>query len=360
MAALYSSFYLVDVGGSPHYMIKEIHEEPYILKSIWEAQRQRISSIASRIAGSRIYIVGSGSSYNAGLMFHYALSFHARVPSIVVSSGEYSYYGGIISRGDSVIAISQSGYTRDTLYAAERARDSGARVIAVTNNPDSPLARISGDVIELMAGREEAITATKTFTAQLYVLLILASEISRISGGGAIEGLDQMPRVLLASISTLEPIARRISADIYRYNSSFTIGEGFGYAVAREAALKLKEASGVHAEAIQISEARHGPKTIIGRSLSVYCNIFTQSDLDSASNLARDITSTGAPMYVVSSIEVDRDVEGVSREVIRIPSIRGASISIIASSFYQLLSYYIAIARLLDPDMPRMLSKVVT
>ncbi|MEM1610167.1 MAG: SIS domain-containing protein [Sulfolobales archaeon] len=351
---------LIDVGGSPHYMIKEIHEEPSILKRLWENLGERVIQTAQRIYSSdKIYIVGSGSSYNAGLVFHYALANHAKRVSIPVSSGEYPYYSKAVSKGDVVIAISQSGYTSDTLEAARRAREAGASIVGVTNNPESPLARISDYVIYIMAGREEAITATKTFTAQIYALLMIASEVSKLGGGEGIEDLGVVPRTLLSSISMLEPISRRIAADVYRYGSAFALGGGVGYAIAREAALKLKEAAGVHAEAIQISEARHGPKAIMGKKTPIYCNVFSEEDLDHAAKLQKDLEGSGAPIYIVASIDVGDDVRGRSFEIVSTPPLRSASISIIAAAFYQLLSYYISISRLLDPDMPRMLSKVV-
>jgi glucosamine--fructose-6-phosphate aminotransferase (isomerizing) len=352
---------LIDVGGSPHYMIKEIHEEPSILKKLWENLGGRVFQAAQRIYSSdKIYIVGSGSSYNAGLVFHYALAHHAKRISNPITSGEYMYYSKTISKGDVVIAISQSGYTSDTLEASRGARDAGAFIVGVTNGPESPLARISDYVIYIMAGKEEAVTATKTFTAQIYALLMIVSEVSKQGGGEGIEDLGVVPRTLLSSISLLEPISRRIASDIYRYGSAFTLGEGVGYAIAREAALKLKEAAGVHAEAIQTSEARHGPKTIMGKKTPIYCNVFFEEDLDHVAKLQKDLEGSGAPIYLVTSIDVDDNMRSRSFDAVSIPPLRSASISIIAAAFYQLLSYYISISRLLDPDMPRMLSKVVT
>jgi len=351
---------IVDLGGSPHYMVKEIHEEPSILKTLWDSQRDHILKISSKISRSnRIYLVGSGSSYNACLVFHNALAIHGNTPSLPIVSGEYRLYRSIVSRGDTVIAVSQSGYTGDTVAAAKMARESGALVVGVTNNPESPLARISDEVINIMAGREEAVTATKTFTAQLYALLLLAAGVSSDSGQELLRDLEKIPKILLASISSLEPIARRIASDIYRYQNAFTLGEGVGYAVAREAALKLKEASGIHAESIQTSEARHGPKAILNKGFTVYINIFSEDDGKPASQLVKEVGDSGAHIYIVSPIEPGEGILSVSKETIKIPSLETAAISIIATSFYQLLSYYIAVARLLDPDTPRMLTKVV-
>jgi len=356
----YMRIHLLDVGGSPHYMIKEIHEEPSILKRVWETQRERISEAAERVAASnRIYIVGSGSSYNAGLVLHYTLASHAKRASTPIPSGEYGYYRGTVAKGDTVIAISQSGHTGDTVEAARTARRSGALVVGVTNNPASPLAESSDYVIDIMAGREEAVTATKTFTAQLYALLLLASEASRISGGSRIDGLEGLPRTLLSTISSLEPGTRRIAVDVYRYQNMFSLGEGIGYGVAREASLKLKEAAGVYAEALQISEARHGPKALIGRRTPVYCTILTERDLAHLTKLLRDLGGVEVPIYVVTSIDVGGEVEERAVEVIRVGSAAAPAASILATAFYQLLSYYISISRLLDPDMPRLLTKVV-
>lgn len=351
---------IVDVGGSPHYMVKEIHEAPSILRTLWDTQRKHILEISSKMSSSnRIYLVGSGSSYNACLVLHYALAIHGNMPSIPIVSGEYRFYRNIVSRGDTVIAVSQSGYTGDTVSAVKMAKEAGALVIGVTNNIESPLARFSDEVIDIMAGKEEAVTATKTFTAQLYALLLLAAGVSKDPGQELLEDLERLPKTLLTTISSLEPVARRIAPDIYRYQNTFTLGEGVGYAVAREASLKFKEASGIHAEALQTSEARHGPKTILSKGYTVYINIFSENDRKPASQLISEVKDTGAHIYIISPLEPEEILEA-SRENIKIPLLKTAAISIIATSFYQLLSYYIAIARLLDPDMPRMLTKVVT
>jgi glucosamine--fructose-6-phosphate aminotransferase (isomerizing) len=351
---------LIDVGGSPHYMIKEIHEEPSILKRLWENLGDKIRQIAQRIYSSdKIYVIGSGSSYNAGLAFHYALAQHARRISIPIVSGDYPHYSGIVSRGDVAIAISQSGYTSDTLEAVKRARGAGAYIVGVTNNPESPLARISDDIIHIMAGKEEAVTATKTFTAQLYSLLMVSSEVSKLGGGEGIEDLGALPKILLSSISNLEPISRRIASEIYRYQSIFILGMGIGHAVSREAALKLKEASGIYSEAIHTSEARHGPKAVMGKKTPIYCNIFAEEDLEDVEKLLRDLEGSGVPIYLITSKEIGEDIGKRSLDIVTLTPLKSSSIAIIATSFYQLLSYYVSISRLLDPDMPRMLTKVV-
>ncbi len=341
-------------------MIKEIHEEPSILRALWDSQRGRILEISSKISKSdRIYLIGSGSSYNACLVLHYALAAHAKRPSIAIASGEYRIYRNTVSKGDVVIAVSQSGYTSDTVSAARMAKESGALVVGVTNNPESPLARISDEVIGIMAGKEEAVTATKTFTAQLYSLLVLAAGVSGEDGGELLQELERLPKALLTAISSLEPVARRISSEIYRYQSTYTLGEGVGYAIAREASLKLKEASGIYSEALQTSEARHGPKAIINKGFTVYINILSEEDMKPAAQLLREIRDTGAYIYTISTIDPDEESASILKENIKITPLRTAAISIIAASFYQILSYYIAIARLLDPDMPKMLTKVV-
>lgn len=348
---------LADVGGSPHFMIKEIHEEPAVLKKIWDSSLETILSASEILSRARrIYTVGSGSSYNAGLLLHHLLSRRGLL-SIPTVSGEFRFYSRLVGEGDVVVAISQSGRTRDTLEAARRSAELGAKVVGITNDHESPLAKLSSRVLSLMAGREEAVTATKTFMAQVYVSMILASGLD--GGGELLRELRELPRRLSAAIASLEPVARRIAVEFYRSQNVYVAGEGPGYAVAREAALKFKEAVNMHAEALQASEIRHGPKSIVSKAFPVFTNIFEGGDEASVRPLVEDLAGSRASIYIVASEGIGRELAEKARIFVEVPGPGEAGAVAFSTAFYQLVSYYSAVMRLLDPDAPRFLSKVV-
>ncbi len=348
--------------GSPYLMIKEIHEQPSIIDAIVNRDNEIYRSIAETIlGGKKIFILGSGSSYHAGLYLDMALKrLGLRVYSFV--SSEYENFIDVADQDTVVIAISQSGSTTDTLEAVNTIKKRGSKIIGVTNVENSPLAQISDYVLYVGAGLEEAVTATKSFSGQIVNLLRVYIEILRSLSRDFSElysYIKDLPKIVRDHIYRSELFVREIVDLLYKRENAFIAGRGYHYIASLESSLKIKETCGIHAEAFFLGEIRHGPKSAINNQYFLGISLRDKRDLELSRRIINEIQDSDA-LIILSAPEdlletPTSDKIFVARRV-RIPEEFSMILEVI---LYQLISYYIALARLLDPDRPRRLSKVV-
>jgi len=357
-----------------HFMLKEIHEQPQVLRDTLcsrisadgsSAVFKEINFVPKEIENiKKIYITACGTAYHAGLAGKHYIEMLARLPVEVEIASEFAYRMPIIEPGTLVMAISQSGETADTLAALREAKRMGARVIAVTNVAGSTISREADDVIITPAGPEIAIASTKAYTAQLMVMLLFALYLA--AGRGAIrpenareflsgaKELTQKAQCILNNTNGMKEFAWELAGcrDVY-----FT-GRRLDYAVAMEGTLKLKETTYIHAEAIATGELKHGPMALIEEKVPVVA-LATQEDLlEKMIGNIQEVIDRGATVTVVAT-EGFRKLEKVADRVFYIPKTHPFLSPMLAVIPLQLLAYYTAVARSCDVDKPRNLVKSV-
>lgn len=362
-------------GGYPHFMLKEIHEQP---KAIRDTLRGRVNPDLGSVtldelgidaetvkAMDRIHIVACGTSWHAGLVGKVAIEQLARIPVNVEIASEYRYSNPIATPNTLVIAITQSGETADTLAAMREMKARGLRVLAITNVVGSSAAREADNVIVTWAGPEIAVASTKAYTTQLAALYLLAVHFAQVRGEigeqaahDMINALDNLPQVAEAVLDT----APQIHAFAQKYAESkdtFFIGRGIDYAVSLEGALKLKEISYIHAEAYAAGELKHGTLALITEGVPVVA-IAMQPDLyeKTVSNIV-EVKARGAFVLGLTWVG-NEDLAKTVDEVIYLPKTHPTLAPLAAVIPLQLLAYYAAVARGNDVDKPRNLAKSVT
>jgi glutamine---fructose-6-phosphate transaminase (isomerizing) len=368
------AFSLPDIerGGFPHFMLKEISEQP---ESIRNAFRGRIvrSEGTAKLGGveetllrkvKRCHIVACGTSWNAGMIGKYLIESLARIPTQVTFGAEFRYSHPVIEPDTLVIAISQSGETADTLAGVREAKLSGAETIGICNVVGSTIARECGKGIYIHAGPEIGVASTKAFTSQLVVLSLLAVHLGRMRGMSlragllyldALEKLPQQAASLLAQKDMIAAVARK-----YAHCANFLfVGRLYEYPAALEGALKLKEISYIHAEGVQAAEMKHGPIALIDPNVPTVV-LAAQSEIrDKMVGNANEIRARGGKIIAVTQ-EGDSEMAALAEDVIAIPKTLDPLVPILAVIPLQLLAYFIAVARGCDVDKPRNLAKSVT
>ncbi|MBN1913623.1 MAG: glutamine--fructose-6-phosphate transaminase (isomerizing) [Candidatus Omnitrophica bacterium] len=361
--------------GWPHFMLKEINEQPKVLENILS---QRIKKDKRRVffeelkikekelcSVKNITIIACGTAYHAGLCGKYILERVCRIPVNVDLSSEFRYRDAILSKNTLVVAISQSGETADTLAAAKEARRKKASVLAICNVLGSTLVRESDGVIYTHAGPEIGVASTKAYTAQLAVLYLLAIYLVQLKGAQAnptisrlITALRLCPALMkkvLKAQGSIKSWARKHS----NFGSFLFLGRNINYPSALEGALKLKEISYIPAEGYAAGEMKHGPIALIDEYRAVVC-IATESVLyeKMISNI-QEIHSRRGKLMIIAS-EGNKKIKDLSQEVIFIPKINELFSPLIAALPLQLLAYHVAVKRGCNVDQPRNLAKSVT
>ncbi|GGJ00728.1 glutamine--fructose-6-phosphate aminotransferase [Alicyclobacillus cellulosilyticus] len=362
-------------GGYPHFMLKEIHEQP---KAIRDTLIGRIAEGRDGVelaelgwpAGfaenmDRIHIVACGTSWHAGLVGKVWIEQLARVPVDVEIASEYRYRDVLRTPRTLMVVISQSGETADTLAALRAAKEGGYRVLAITNVVGSSVAREADDVIITWAGPEIAVASTKAYTTQLVALLLLAIHLGLARGTLAadkaremLQALDNLPQLADQVLDTAPQLAQ--FAERYKdAHDTFFIGRGLDYAVALEGALKLKEISYIHAEAYAAGELKHGTLALITEGVPVIA-LATQPHLyeKTMSNI-KEVKARDAFVLGMTFVG-NEDLAQVVDEVIYLPQTLPVLAPVLAVIPLQLLAYYAAVARGNDVDKPRNLAKSVT
>src|SRR5256885_6532505 len=370
-----------DKGGFPHYMLKEIHEEPEALRATVEPRiapsRDRIIlpdvkiSAAQFRALKRIKIVASGTSRHAGLAGKYRIEGLAELPVDVDHSSEFAYRRPLLERNELVIAITQSGETADTLAALREVKTRGALSVAICNVVQSTIAREADAALYTYAGPEISIASTKAFVAQLAVLYLLALYLAQICDKVKSDFVRHSIAALLALPEKISAVLKRETevagiADHFHTATDFLfLGRGVHYPVVLDGALKLKEVSYIHAEGYPTGEVKHGPQALIDETLPVV--IVATRDPNDADSVLRyektlanlkDIRKRSGQVIAIANTG-DDEIRRATEHAIFVPNAPELLLPMIEIVPLQLLAYYIAVRRGLDVDRPRNLSKAV-
>ena len=355
--------------GYPHFMLKEIHEQPFAISSTLAGINEReFDNVVNLLLNSRrVLIIGAGTSYHAGLVGDYLLTTMLSLDTHAVISSEYKKYVNTINEDDTVIAISQSGETIDTLVAVRAFKERGAKVVAISNVIDSAIPRESNYVLYTRAGPEIGVAATKTFTTQLVVLTILTLRagiaMGKLDQGeyrNLMDSLNKVPGLLQNVIARTEGRVKALSEYMKSRNNAYYLGRGIGVPLSMEGALKLKEIAYIHAEAYPAGESKHGPIALVEEGYPVVFSILDDDNVDALLGNVMEMKARDA--YTIGF--VPEKYVGKFRELLSVtfelPNIDYRIAPIIYIVPMQLLAYYTAVARGYDPDKPRNLAKTVT
>jgi glucosamine--fructose-6-phosphate aminotransferase (isomerizing) len=365
----------IEKGGFPHFMLKEIFEQP---ESIMNSMRGRVliedgdaklgglSDVMDKILNAKRFIVTAcGTSWHAGLVGKYMIEQFARVPVVVEYASEFRYRDPVIYPDDVAWFISQSGETADTLAALRLVKSRGATALGIVNVVGSTIARESDAGVYIHAGPEIGVASTKAFTSQLIVLALITLLIGRRNGNISLEQgkeiaqelvkLPEKVREILKLNDFIEEIAQRFK----EHRNFLYLGRGYNYPVALEGALKLKEISYIHAEGYPAAEMKHGPIALIDENMPV---VFIAPKDSIYEKVLSNIEEVKARRGKVISIITERDdkILRVSDFVIQIPQTLEMLMPILTVIPLQLLAYHIAVKRGCDVDQPRNLAKSVT
>ncbi len=368
-------FKTVDMGveeakkeGYPHYMLKEIYEQPISIKYALNVQRNYLELMSDFIdRSSRLFFVAAGTSYHAGVVGSYIFSKLARVTGIPVIASEFvSKYGDSISVEDSILAITQSGETRDVLWAVEEAKNKGATILAITNVLASTITRVSRIYLHQQSGPEIGVAATKTYTGQLTILYQLAFSLARKRGKLSQDEMDVFVDELNKIPDAVDMILKRCNEDIVRMAQEIKdakyvifLGRGVNTATAYEGRLKLMEISYIPSLAYPAGENKHGPISLIEKDVPVIGLVQNDETKKLMISNLHEVRSRGAKTYVITSID-DEEIKDVSDFIVKVPSTSAIFTPITYVVPLQLLAYHTSVLRGLDPDKPRNLAKSVT
>ena len=352
-------------GGYEHFMLKEIHEQPRIIA---EMVREYIPVVEPKVElGLRrgldftnILFLACGSSYYAAMTGKHIIEKLARIPVHVELSSELSHCEPLLSKTQA-IAITQSGETADTIKALRTAKEKGCQALAITNVVGSSITRIADETFYLRAGPEISVTATKSFTAQLIALYLLALSQGKLditSQDRIVDGLRRLPgevEKVLAMGGEIVEYAKYLAG----YDSAFFIGRGINLPIALEGALKLKEVSYIHAEGYAAGELKHGPLALLTLRTPVVAIIAKDNTYDVTLANVKEIKARESPVIALAS-EEDTESEKYADLVIGIPEVEPLLSPVVNTVALQLLAYYTARERGCPIDMPRNLAKSVT
>ena len=362
-------------GGYPHFMLKEIHEQPQTIldtmrgRYTYEQGEADLPDIGLTpdqfVAIDRIWIVACGTSWHAGLVGKYLIEEMVRAPVQVDIGSEFRYRDPLIGKGDLLIAISQSGETADTLAAVRHARQQGAQVVSICNVVGSTLARESEGVLHTHAGPEIGVASTKAFTAQLIALYLLALHLGRVRGKvSAEDGKAWLDRLvtLPAHVQHLLEREAELLAIAKRYHTKrnfLYLGRGINYPIALEGALKLKEISYIHAEGYAAGEMKHGPIALIDKDMPVLVLAPRDRLYEKTVSNLMEVKARNAPVIAFVT-EGERELGRTADAVFTVPDVHPLLTPVLFTVPLQLLAYHIAVLRGTDVDQPRNLAKSVT
>ncbi len=364
---------VAEKGGYPDFMLKEIHEQPRVVRDTLAGRLVGQEIVIDELTLSReelnyidrVYIIGCGTSYHAGLIAKNLIEAWARIPTEVEVASEFRYRNPIITSTTLVVAVSQSGETADTLAAIRDARIKGAKVFGITNVIGSPVAREADGVIYTKANKEIAVASTKSFTGQVVSLTLLALVLGRVKGKLNLAQTRMFFAELADTAAQIEEILHDTSAidEAVTYfeghSSTLYIGRGLGEATCYEGALKLKEVSYIHAEAYAAGEMKHGPIALLDDGFPIVAVATKSPTYDKTVSNLEESKARGASVIAIAT-EGDTDITKVADHVIYIPKVRDTFMPITASVPLQLLARAVAVARGCDVDQPRNLAKSVT
>lgn len=360
---------MAEKQGYPHFMLKEIHEQPLSLRNALRLQEQYLNLLATFLdRGKEVFLVAAGTSYHACLAASYMFSKLARLTTYPVIASEFvERYGDSVGIDSVILAVSQSGETYDTLKAIDHARMRAATILGVTNTVGSTLTRVSRAYIVQQSGPEIGVAATKTFTAQLIVLAQLALRLAKIRGKMSQDEIDElkeklakMPDIVEEVLKTKEEEVKRLAKKYANEKLFLFLGRGVSTATALEGRLKLLEITYIPSLAYSAGESKHGPISVIEEgvpTIFICPNDGTRRDI--IGNIT-EMRARGAKVITLCE-QGDEEIKGLSDECIEMPKGIPPLLSPIPYIIpLQLFAYYLAVERGLDPDKPRNLAKSVT
>ncbi len=365
----------IEKGGYDHFMLKEIYEQPNVIKDTYRGRLHANEGII-QMAGvednlekflnaDRIIIIACGTSWHAGLVAEYVFEEFARIPVEVEYASEFRYRNPIIGKKDVVIAISQSGETADTMAAIKLAKENGAFVFGVCNVVGSSISRESHAGAYTHAGPEIGVASTKAFTTQITVLTMIALRLAKAKGTLSksdfhqyLQELEIIPEKVKEALETNDK-TKEIAATFKDAHNCLYLGRGYNFPVALEGALKLKEISYIHAEGYPAAEMKHGPIALIDEQMPVVVIAPKQGHYDKIVSNIQEIKSRSGRIIAVVT-KGDTQVRELADYVIEIPETSDALSPLITTIPLQLLSYHIAVMRGCNVDQPRNLAKSVT
>lgn len=365
----------IEKGGYDHFMLKEIYEQPNVIKDTYRGRLHANSGIIQMagiednlekfLAADRILIIACGTSWHAGLVAEYIIEEFARIPVEVEYASEFRYRNPIITPNDVIIAISQSGETADTLAAIKLAKEKGAFVFGVCNVVGSSISRETNAGAYTHAGPEIGVASTKAFTTQITVLTMMALRLAKAKGTMSnsdfhryLQELEVIPEKVTEALRTNE-IAQKIAAIYKDASNCLYLGRGYNFPVALEGALKLKEISYIHAEGYPAAEMKHGPIALIDEKMPVVVIAPKQGHYDKVVSNIQEIKSRSGKIIAIVT-KGDTQVKELADHVIEVPETSDALSPLLTTIPLQLLSYHIAVMRGCNVDQPRNLAKSVT
>src|SRR5712671_3960020 len=364
----------IELGGYPHFMLKEICEQAETVRSTLRG-RLLVSEGTARLNGlnltteqchqiRQIVIVACGTSWHAGLVGRHILEDLAGIPVSVEYASEYRYRRQVRLPGTVTIAISQSGETADTLEALRSAKAAGSRALGLVNVVGSTIAREADGGIYLHAGPEIGVASTKAFTSQVVALLLLGLYLGRQRGLPAEEGrglvsqLIRLPELVERALA-VEPQVRALAERYADARNALYLGRGANFPVALEGALKLKEISYIHAEGYPAAEMKHGPIALIDANMPVVCMAPKDSVYPKIVSNMQEVKARGGRIIAITS-EGNGDLSKLADHQVAVPASPPLIAPVLTVIPLQLLAYHIAVLRGCDVDRPRNLAKSVT
>ena len=360
-------------SGYDYFMMKEMHEEPNVVKDTINSRIKDGEIVIDNIDYSKdyiqninkIFIVACGTAYHAGIVGKYIIEKLAKIPVECDVASEFRYREPIIGENDLMIVISQSGETLDTLMALREAKKKGTRVLSIVNVVGSSIARSSDDVLYTWAGPEIAVASTKAYNTQLSALYLLALDFAKkretISVDfykKTIQELISVPELIEKALGQKEEI-KNFAKKNFNAKDIFYIGRGLDYALSMEGSLKLKEISYIHSEAYAGGELKHGTIALIEDGTLVVCPVTQDYLVEKMISNMREVKARGAKIMAITQ-ENNDEVSEIADTVIYIPDVEPLLAPIVAVTLLQLFAYYMAVEKGCDVDKPRNLAKSVT
>ncbi|MBR1409940.1 MAG: glutamine--fructose-6-phosphate transaminase (isomerizing) [Prevotella sp.] len=365
----------IEKGGYPHFMLKEIFEQPECLTNCMrgrvnvEADHVTLSALIDYrrqlVNAKRVVIVACGTSWHAGLIGKQIIETLCRIPVEVEYASEFRYRNPVVTKDDVVIAISQSGETADTLAAVQLAKEKGAFIYGICNAIGSSIPRATDTGTYIHVGPEIGVASTKAFTGQVTVLTMFALALSEAKGTvdrqeylKIVKGLSEIPVKIREVLQANDKVADLARTFTYAHNFLY-LGRGFSYPVALEGALKLKEISYIHAEGYPAAEMKHGPIALIDSDMPVVVIATHNAMYEKVlSNIQEIKARQGRVIALVS--KGDDTISKIADEVIELPDVQECLEPLVATIPLQLLAYHVAVCKGKNVDQPRNLAKSVT
>jgi glucosamine--fructose-6-phosphate aminotransferase (isomerizing) len=365
----------IEKGGYPHFMLKEIFEQPECLTNCMrgrvnvEADHVTLSALIDYrrqlLGAKRIIIVACGTSWHAGLIGKQTIETMCRIPVEVEYASEFRYRNPVVTKDDVVIAISQSGETADTLAAVQLAKSKGAFIYGICNAIGSSIPRATDTGTYIHVGPEIGVASTKAFTGQVTVLTMFALALAEAKGTisyddylQTVKGLSEVPQKISEVLKSNDKIADLARTFTYARNFLY-LGRGFSYPVALEGALKLKEISYIHAEGYPAAEMKHGPIALIDSDMPVVVIATHNAMYEKVLSNIQEIKARKGRVIALVSKD-DNTISNIADETIELPDTLECLEPLVASIPLQLLAYHIAVCKDKDVDQPRNLAKSVT